>query len=330
MAIPAGLAAQLGYKKETTYGTRVVPNQFAEFNSEGVQLKRNRIMSKGLRAGRTFQRSSRVATPTRAAEGPVAFEFVNKGMGFWLDLLHGNVVTPVQQGATTAYLQTHNIGTTDAGKSATVQAGKPGTDGTVRPFDYLGCMVTEATLSCKVDEFLEAEFGLDVQDRKTDQALAVASYPASLETFHFAQAAVSVNSVNVTDVFTDVALKMSFSRKTDRFFLGSAGLHGKPILNDYNGATIDLGGEFKDLTNLALYDADTVFPVVLSWTSATLAGTAFPFALTITMSACQITGDDPTVGGPDVLDQGISLNVMDDGTNPPIVITYMSTDTAAL
>lgn len=328
MAIGSGLASQLGAKKETTYGTRVVPDKFFEYSKESVKLTRNRIYSKGLRAGRTFQRSSRVATPTRAADGSVEFEVVNKGMGFWFDLLTGDAVTPVQQAATTAYLSTFNIGNSDPSKSATVQVGKPGAAGTVHPFDYLGAMVTEAKLSCEVDGFLEAEFGLDVRDRKTDQSLASASYPSSLESFHFAQCTPTVNGNPITDVFDSVDISIALARKTDRFHLGSAGLKTKPIQNDYGIGSIEFGGDFKDLTFANLYDADTIFPIVVLFEGSTIEA-AHKFYIRVTAAACQLEGEDPTVEGPDVLSQGLTAKILDDGTNPPVKVEIMSTDTAA-
>ena len=331
MAIGSGLAAQLGFKKETTYGTRAVPDSFYEFNSETLQLERNRIMSRGLRAGRTFQSSTRVSEVTRSASGSVSLEVVNKEFGRWLDLLHGNTVTPVQQGGTTAYLQTHNLGTTDPSKSATIQVGKPGTAGTVHPFEYEGCMVTGYEFSAEVGGFLEASFEIDAEDRTTSQTLASASYPASLLTYDFADVTVcTVNGVSTLDVFSGFNLSGELPRATDRWRLGSGAVKLKPILNDYTAATLTLSGEFKNLTNHAFFDSGAIIPVVITFDSGVAAGTGNNYLIRFTMAACQVTGEDPTVGGPDLVDQSLSFNVLDNGTNPPVVIEYQEVATAAL
>lgn len=326
----SGLFSQLGAAKEATYGTRVAPTQFFEYTSESVQLAYNRLSSRGLRAGRTFQQSNRVATTTRGGSGTVNLEVVSKGFGFWLDLLHGNTVTPAQQGGSTAYLQTHNIGTGTAPKSATVQVGKPGEAGTVHPFDYLGSMVTGYTFSCAVDEFLSASFDLDVRDRQTNQTLATATYPSGLESFHFAQAAVTFNGSSITDTFESFTLSGSLPRNTDRYRLGSGQTKLRPILNDYTAAQVTLGGVFKDLTNLGLYDSGAIVPVVVTFTSTVaISGSYYP-QIRFTMPACQVRGEDPTVGGPDVLGQDVTLEVLDNGTDAPVKIEYTSTDSAAL
>lgn len=329
MPVGAGLAGQLIAKKETTYGTRVVPDKAFELNSEGVKLTRNRIYSKGIRAGRLFQRDSRVASPTRQAEGPVSLEVVNKGMGFWFDLATGETVTPVQQGVTAAYLSTFNIGTsTPPNKSATIQVGKPGTAEAVNPYDYLGSVLNELTLTQETGEFLMMETGLDVRDRQTSQALEVASYPTGLETFHFGQCSPTVNSVLVTDVFTSATVSMTIGRKTDRFHLGSSGLKAKPIVNEFVAGSIELGGEFKDNTYVSLYDSGTIFPIVLDWQGSTIAS-PYNFQVKVTAQRCIIEGEDPSLEGPDVLSQGLTAKVLDDGVNPPFKVEVMSTDSLA-
>lgn len=329
----SGISAQVGVKKETTYGTRVVPTQFWEFRTEAGQRQQKYLESKQLRAGRSFQSSTRRALTTRDATLPLNGEFPNKGGGFLLDLLHGNTVTPVQQGATTAYLQTHNLNG-DPTKSATIQVGKPDSGGTVRPFDYTGCMVNQASFACSVDEFLTFAFTFDSQDEDTAQTLATASYPTALEGFHFQQATVTVNSVvqNLTtgSLVNSMSLDLSLPRKTDRYGLRSTALKAKPILNDYTPGSGSLGFEYSDNVQYGLFQAGTIVPVVIDFTATSLAGTAFPFRLTFTIAAAQFTGTTPAVGGPDVLGFEAPFVILDNGTNPPVVVTYYSTDTAAL
>lgn len=332
MAIGSGLAAQLGFAKETTYGTRVAPTAaFYEFNSETLQQARNRLKSRGLRAGRTFQSSTRVATVSRGAAGNVTLEVVTKEFGRWLDLLHGNAVTPAQVGGTTAYLQTHNLGTSDPSKSATIQVGKPGTAGTVHPYEYEGCMVNSYEFSCETDGFLEANFGIDAEDRTTSQTLATASYPSALQSFDFSDVTVcTINSVSTLDVFSGFNLSGALPRADDRWRLGSGQVKLKPILNDYTAAALTLSGEFKNLTHQTLFDADTIFPVVITFDSGVAAGGANNYLIRFTMQACQINGEDPTVGGPDLVGQDLSLNVLDDGTNPPVKIELQEIATTVL
>lgn len=329
MAIGSGLAGQLGAAKETTYGTAVTVTKFFELNSENIAFERNRLYSQGIKAGKIFQSSARVMTVTRAGSGPVNLEVPTKGFGFWPDLLVGGTVTPAVV-AGTAFKSTFNIGASDASKSATVQVGRPGTDGTVRPYTHKGCVVTSFSLNQELNGFLECEVGLDTQDRLTATALAAASYPSANESYNFSMCSPTVNSVAVTDVFESVKVDVNFQKKVDRWRLGSGGAKAQPITNDYTDATIEFAGDFKDNTFTTLYDADTIFPVVLTWThtsNADVSGTKF--SVTLTAQACQMQGDDPNLDGPDMLSQGMKLKVLDDGTNPPIKLEVVSTDSAA-
>lgn len=337
MAIGSGIAGQVALKKESVYGTRVVPDLFYEFESEGGVRNQNVLMSRQLRSGRTFQSSTRRVATTRDAEITIAGEVPNKNFGSILDLGHGNTVTPVQQGATTAYLQTHNW-TNDPSKSATIQAGKPSVDaagvGTVRPFDYLGSMLTTLELACAVDAWLTFTAGFNCQDVVTNQTLATPSYATALEGFHFQQCTTTVNSV-VQDLTTgslvkSMGINVSRPRNTERYGLRSTALKAAPVTNDYSPGSGSIGFEYTDNTIYGLYAAQTIVPIIFAFTSSSLAGTAIPFAFTATIAAAVFTSAPIQVGGPDVLTYEAGFDILDDGTNPPIKFELMETRATAV
>jgi len=334
MAIGSGLAGQLGGTKETGgYGVRAVPANFFEFRSEGGVRNQNYLESRQIRSGRFTQSSARRVLTTRDAAIPISGEWPNKGGGFLLDHMVGATVTPAQQGVTTAYLSTFNVGASNPDKSTTWQAGKPDTGGTVRPYDYLGCMLNQAQFACAVGEWLTFEFGYDAMDEKTDQTLAVPSYPTALEGFHFQQATITVNGVvqNLTtgSLVKSLALDLSLPRNTERYGLRSAATKAKPILNDYSPMSGSLGYEFTDMVQYGLFTAGTKVPIIIDFTSASLAGVGFPYRLTFTIASAQFTGATPQVSGNDILDYTAPFQILDDGTNPPVVITSYSTESAA-
>jgi Phage tail tube protein len=333
MPIGSGLASQVGMKKETTYGTRAVPTEFYEFVSEGGTRNIRYLESRQLRAGRFFQSGPRRVVTTRDAEFSMSGEVPNKGFGSILDLGHGNTVTPVVQGATTAYLQTHNW-TNDPTKSATFQVAKPSTNGTANPFDYTGCMLSGLTLGCEVDGWLTFDATFDAQDEDTAQTLATASYQTALEGFHFQQCVVTVNGVvqNLTtgSLVRSMSLDLSLPRASERFGLRSSAVKAKPILNDYTPGSGTLGFEFTDMTQYGLYTAGSKVAIIIAFTSSTLAGTGFPFSITFTIPQAQFTGSTPAVGGPDILGFDAPFTILDDGTNPPITVTIMETRSTAL
>lgn len=317
--------AQIGLSKETTYGTRVVPAKFFEFDTESFQADVRAHVSQQLGSGATVARGSRRKLVTRSAGGGLSMEVPNKGYGSVLDLMHDNAVTPVQQGATPAYLQTHNIGLTAPTKSATIQTNRPDSTNTDRPFDYLGCMLTEVEWSIAADGALMASHTFDVQEEQTNQTLAVRSLPTGLESFVFTEGSLSIAGGAVADV-TDASLSCSFARQTDFYPLGTTGLKAKPVQNAISEFTGALSARFTDLTHYNRYKNNTQVALVLSFVSPTLAGTGFPFRFTITCAQVAFTGETPTVQGPDVLAINLPYQVLYNGTNAPVVVEYMSTD----
>jgi hypothetical protein len=331
--IGSGIGGSLGLKKETTYGTRVAPDKFYEFASEGGIRNQKYLESRMIRSGRSFQSSTRRVLTTRDAGMTIQGEVPNKNFGAIVDLGHGNTVTPVQSGATTAYTQTHNW-TGDPNKSATIQAGKPSTNATINPFEYPGSMLNTFTLACAVDGWLEFTAGFDSQDEDTGQTLATASYPTALDGFNFQQCVVTVNGIvqNLTtgSLVRSMGLDLSLPRATERYGLRSSALKAKPILNDYTPGTGSIGYEFSDMVQYGLFTAGTKCPIIFAFTGATNAGTAVPYSLTITIASAQFTGTTPQIGGPDILGFEAPFSIMDDGTNPPVVFSIVDVVTAAL
>ncbi len=333
MAIGSGLSSQLGWKKESTYGTRAVPDSFMEYESEGAVRQQKYLASNQLRAGRTAQSGSRRILTTRDVAVSVSAEVPNKGMGVLFDIMQAPTVTPAQQGVTTAYLSTFNIGTSDPTKSLSTQVGKPDTGGTVRPHDYLGCMLSQASFSCSVDDWLKMALTFDGQDEQTNQTLATASYPTALEGFHFQQCSVAINSV-VQDLTTgslvrEWSTEWGFPRATERYGLRSTAVKAKPILNAYTPFSGSLTFEYTDQTQYGLYTAGTKVPLIVDFTSASLAGAGFPFRLKFTFAQVQFTGTTPVVSGPDILTYSAPYEILDNGTDAPIKVEVYSTESAA-
>jgi hypothetical protein len=325
MAIGSGLGAQVGIAAEVTYGTFLAPTKFIEFTKESLVLKKTTAQSAGIAAGRLLPLSSRRVVTQRQASGTLELEVTNKGMGVLLQSLMGTTVTPVQQGAGPAYLQTHTLADV-AGKSLVIQKGVPLTTGTVTDKTFIGCKITSAEFSCGVGEMLAATFDVDAKDCDEAQTLATASYP-SMSPFHFGQMAVKTGTFGTEtarDGIRKASIKIERPQAVDRFYAGQAGLKKEPISNDQVKITGSVEMDYVDTTLDDLHTSDGATSLVLEFVGPLIAATFFE-TFRITLPAVRFDDAPPAVEGFDVIKPTLSFTGLFDGTNQP-KIEYISTD----
>ncbi|MEV0441805.1 phage tail tube protein [Streptomyces spectabilis] len=326
MAIGSGLGAQLGIAAESTYGTFVAPTRFVEFTKEGLQLKKTTATSAGIAAGRLLSLSSRRVVTQREASGSIDLEVTNKAMGVLLQALMGTTVTPVQQGVTTAYLQTHTLADT-VGKSLTVQKGVPLTSGTVTDKSFVGCKVISAEFACEVGGMLTASFELDAKDCDETQTLATASFPA-MAPFHFGQMGVKTGTFGTEtarDGIRKVSVKIERPQAVDRFYAGQSGLKKEPISNDLVKISGSLEMDYVDTTLDDLHTSDAATSLVWEFIGPIIASTHAE-TFRVVLPAIKFDEAPPTVDGFDIVKPSLNFTGLYDGTNQP-KIEYMSTDT---
>lgn len=329
MAIGSGLGSSVGVSKESTYGTYVAPTKFFEFSSEDIKKAKTTVQGGGLAAGRLAQAGSRRAITAEAAAGSLSMDVPNKTFGVLLENLMGTTVTPVQQAATTAYLQTHALAD-NFGKSLTLQAGVPLTTGTVSPYTFQGGKITSAEFSCGVGELLQAKLDLDFRQAKEDQTLAAPSYTSALGNWNFTQMSLKLGTYGseaaVTGV-TKVTLNVERGMKTDRQYAGQAGLKAEPITNDFVKVSGTVEADYLDKTVFAdRFAADTSTSLVWEFIGPVIASTYY-YTIRFTVPMVFFDGDTPTVSGPDVVSGSFPFVGQSDGTNAVCTIAYTSTDT---
>ena len=314
MALASGLAAQLGLKEETTYGTAVTVDTFGEFVSESIKFDRSRIESAGLRAGRRVLH--RWAQGSQRAAGDLELELPNVGVIGWL-LKHafGGVATT----GSGPYVHTFTPGDL-AGKGLTVQIGRPDMGGTVRAFTYNGAKVTSWSIAASVDEYVKATFSLYALAEATGTALATASYPAGLAPFVFtgAQLDIAGSGIAVKDITLSGDNTLATDRHRQRASDPEQSL--EPLesnLREYAGS---LSADFEDLTAYTRFTAGTEAALVATFTSGS-------DTLVVTTNV-RFDGETPVVGGPDLLEQPLSFKCLS-GTSDAAAITAVLTNTDA-
>jgi hypothetical protein len=332
MAIRSGLAAQLGLAESSTFGTYQTPTRFLEFNEESLEYQIERVESPGLRAGNRVLRTDRYAPGQKRVEGSLTLEPATKGFGLVLKHALGATSITTPSGATDARLHSHTLGDI-FGTSLTVQVGRPDVSGTVQPFTYLGCRVDTLSLTSSVDELLVAEVGLVGQDETRSQSLATATYPttgsaAAYEQFYWTQGVISIAG-SAVGVVTDFEIEINNNLKSDRYFLGGATM-SEPILAGMTEITGTVTVEFLNLTAYERFVDNTQVALTAKWTAATaIESSTFPY-IEVNIPKVRFDGPaNPQVGGPDVITHELPFKALFDGTNGPITVDYMTSDTTS-
>jgi len=323
MATGTGLDAQIGLGIEASYGQVAVPSAFYEFNSESIEPTVTKLYSRPLGGGR-FQRAARVRTAVTGAAGDITLDLVTHGLGKLFLMMFGAVDTQ-QVGGTDEYVHTF---TPDAdglrGTSATVQVGRPSTDGVVHPFTYVGGKVTQWEIAAQMDAIATLKVTWDFQGVDLSQPLAVPSYPAEAQPFTFLDGSLTLDGQPFGTV-RSVTLTGANALNTDRRSFG--GVKREPLANNEWAYTGTFESEFESRD---AYDAwvtgEQQANLILTFLGGTIPDTSNPYQLVITIPVIEYTGEAPTVDGPDVVAQNLPFKALWNGTDPIISLEYHTTD----
>jgi hypothetical protein len=320
------LDASILVGKETTYGTAATLTRGFEGKADSWKREQNPLESVGFRAGMETLRSDRRVPINMGGDGELEFDLLNKGAGLLLQAALGSATGPVQQGVTDAYLQ--SFASTSGGPSAsyTVQAQRADSTGTLRSFTHKGSVITGWSIAQAVDDFLKLKLTFDFQDVDTATAAGTPSYPDAAVPFNWSQCAVSIDGGSATNV-SEMELTADLGMKTDRRFLQGSVLKKQPIRSAVPQFAGSLTTEFDSLDRYAEFVAGTIVPITFTWTGDVLDG-AESFTFTITLAACQFDGESPEASLDDLTTQALPFRVLDNGTDPAVLIEYQSTDTA--
>lgn len=258
MALPSGLAAQIGIKTESTWGTAVTVDRFAPLVSESLTEKIARMESGGIIAGARALRSAQWAAGNVDISGSIGLELYQQGMGLWFRHMFGALST---SGAG-PYTHTFTPGDlTD--DHFTCQIGKPDVSGTVQPFTFTGCKIMGWELAAKAGELVT--LGLDVVGKSlaTGTSLATASIASGAGTpFTFKHAAVTIagGAANVKGITMKGVNGLAVD---DRRFLGSEFIK-EPLEAELREYTAELDMEFESLTQMNYFRNGTENALVLT------------------------------------------------------------------
>lgn len=341
----SGLASSLGFGKESVYGTYVPATKFVEFNKADLGRKKNIAQGQGLAAGRSMMHQGRRVQTTREVDGSVNIDVVNRGLGLlWANLFGGASPTPtLVPSKASSYTSTFTFGD-QTGLSLSMQLGVPPVDkAAAQAFSVAGCKITEAELSCELNGILTAALTIDGQEiyDPTDvgaKTLTAASYPTSLREFVGTDWAMTITpSSTGTPVplqgVRKASVKVSRSQDTERFYVNGGRLKAEPIANGFQAWTgslsadywIDAAGTAKSLASL--FAADESF--ALTWTfTGNLIEAGVNDSWSLTLPACYLDDQTPTVDGPGVISNDYPFTVLTNDAGAVPTLTVVSADSA--
>lgn len=314
----------------TGYGDAVTVTRFLEFTNETLKLDIGRIESAGLRSGNRVQRTDRWTSNRKGAGGDIELEVPSKGIGMLLKHILGTVAITTPTNGVLTRKHSHTLAD-PAGKSLTIQISRPDTGGTVRPFTYKGCKVTDWELSNDLDALLMLKATVDAQDEDTSIGLAAASFASAFEEFTFVGGQITLAAANYD--ITKFSLTGKAGLKTDRYFIRSNSLKKEPLLSEMADLTGQLDADFTDLSGYTRFTAGSLAAVTATWTGSQIENVASPgpyfYKLQVTLPNVRFDGETPNVGGPDIVPQNLPFKVLSDGVAEPIQIDLYTTDTAS-
>ena len=329
--VPSGVGAQVGFAKETTFGTYAAASRFLKLTSSPLERKPDRVQAGGLNAGLLVDEDARYVEVARHAEGSVEGPVMPTGFGLLFQQGFGSAATPAQQGGTAAYLQTHTL--VDLyGMSSSWQVGVPSiANQTANPYTMLGAKVKSIEFTQEAKGLLTVKVELWGQDLVESQTLVAATYTGTSEVpYNHAQWACKVGTFGSEAAVVGVrkwSLKIEWKMKDDLDYANSGGLAAQPVTNDRVSVTGSITADNVDKTVWAdRFANNTGFSLVNQWIGANIAPT-YDRKLTITTPRCRLTGNTPTVGGLDVVSGDFPFEVKYDGTNQPVTLTYQTPDT---
>jgi hypothetical protein len=328
MPVAGGLNSQLGYKAETTWGTAVTVDRFAEFDSESLKLDIERVEHMGLRPTRRVLGANNWQPSRKSVSGDIEKVIQTKGDALWFAHALGAVATTTPSGGSTSRSHKCTVGAID-GKGLTIQVGRTSTDGTTRAFTYAGCKIPSWEISGEENDWLKATFSIDGKSETTATALASASYPTGLSDYVWTQAVLSIAGSEVP--VKGFSLSGENNLDTERFRLRSTTPAEKLEQLEGNGMREYSGSITADFTDLTAYNRfvnGTMATLTIVYTGAIIEG-VIPYSFTVSCPDIRFDGETPTVGGPEMLEQSLPFKVVDDSeADGPVVITVVNTDTA--
>lgn len=286
-----GVGAQIGWKKESTWGTAVTVDTFAPLVSEGLTAKQNQSRGRGIIAGGLYSRTIQNNGGNWEVGGPTTFEAYNIGQSVLWEACLGSLAAGPPIVVTPAL----------ALPSLTIQVNKPDIGNTDRVFTYAGCKAATWELSGTAGEIPTFMVDWIAKSRVTNVAKATATYSTTAVPFKVINTVVSLGGVTygVKD------FKLRGDNKIARRYLSGDQYTKEPLHDgaDEREITGSISIEFPDLAEITASDALDDDALVITMSSGAT-------STALTLNVRRQDNVDPVVQGRGILMQTINFRAL--------------------
>lgn len=299
MAVGSGLAAQFGWKAETTYGTAVVVDRFLPLRSENISDEYMVSEADDIIAGAYTVKQEQQRLGNKSFTGSVNTYLFNRNTAELFKMALGGNATAG------AGPYTHTVTPDDqTGDMLTMQIGRPDNGGTVRAFTYEGVKVKTLGLNVEQGEYATVSLDVMAEDVATGTALATASYPASLSRYHSNDFSVTVGGAAVCVRSFELSIDNNLD---DTRRCTASQVIKEPLRNGYVAVSGSMEIEWSDLTMYTRSAALTYAEMVATFSKS-------PDSITLTMD-CNFTPVSQPVAGRGVVYQTVAFTAVGASTD---------------
>lgn len=338
------LDAQIGYKKESAYGTPVTVDSFVEFIAEDLDYAITFAQGAGMRVGQRIDYSDRRVKVKEEASGSFTVEVQSKGHGKLIEAALGGTGTSTLISGS-SYQQLFTPTATDYLDSYTIQKGVPPLGGaSTFPMTLDGMVCSGFELAGINAGIPTLKFNWMGRNLATATALATASYPSSVTEMSFIHGSLTVGGTITVPTTTalgsssgsasanirDFTLTYDNGLDPNGFNFGGLGKRSRKPALGKRKITGSLTVEYDSNTLRDAWIAGTDLGLVITFqnTATAISGANYP-TFQITIPVLRLDGELPKVNGGDVVTQTVPFTVLDGrSATHPFYVAIVTAETA--
>lgn len=330
---------QIGYKKESVWGTPVTVDSFVEPIEEDFAWAPEWGQGVGLRTAAVVDRADRAAILKQEVSGSFTTELITKTHGKLFEAALGTGASNVASGA--AYQQLFTPASSLS--SYTIQVGVPESDGgSVLPHTYAGMVCGGFEFTASNASYPTIKWNWIGKDFATATALATASYTATTDIFGWADVSVTIGGTLTVPTTTalssggtastnvrEVSITYENTLDPNGFNAGGAGKRSRKPTLGKRMISGSITAEFDAATLRDLYIANTSTAVTVKMAKTTAITGAYYPTIEFSIPVVQFRGGWPNLNVNDTVVLTLDFEVKDGGVAAyPFYVAIVTAETA--